>query len=108
MENRIVFKDWLEERGVLKDWIRARLEDGALDLDDDGGVVSSNPVDRDWILNAFTWSRTPRGDDGWHELHKKWRLALSDYHDVVEPGMPINDKLGLSLLLAELEDEDGT
>ena len=100
---KIVFKDWLEERGLLLPYIRNRL--GDLDCPYGKGLVhEDHPLN--WLFGAFYRSMTPEKLDFWSSVCTEWSRAL-DYGGA-EPGMPLNDSLALALLLAELEANDGT
>ena len=100
--DKLVFKDWLAERGCLRAFILNRLADD----DWDGASCPVEIYPSSWMGLAFKFSGVPEGYEYWENLRSDWR---ADYprHDEVEMGMPINDKLGMALLLAELEEDHG-
>ena len=94
------FKEWLSNRGLLEDYLRRRLEyvKGSSSTD-----LAEQPP-RMWIAQAFVFDT---GAGGWRNEDLVWRMDLAFYEYPPEPGMPLDDPLGLRLLLAELEEEHG-
>ena len=98
---KLNFRDWLEERGCLLPYVRARL------TDTDWGDSSSAPDIDDpetWMLKAFWSMSTLEGCTYWGAVDIAWGEALRSHAVKAVPGLPINDRLGMTLLLAELED----
>ena len=108
---KVNFREFLEDHGVLGEYLRNTLS---------SPNYSPDPEDPgNWLLEAFDWGLYDskwwsRVDDSWREcLMERTGCRIHDtfgghwkYPDAVEPGLPIGDKLGLSLVLAEeLEDE---
>ena len=107
---RVNFREWLEWRGFLDGYLRNRLES----MERNGWpyeVLMEDPYE--WINHAFKWERTPENHDYWEEASESWDAELlglpvsSDGDGRVDFGMPMNDKLGMTLLLAELEENNG-
>ena len=100
---KLNFREWLAGRGVLLEYVRNRVADREWSND------MSPKVDMPygWIDGAFWFSRM--GQDvnlKWIKLSGEWSEAL-DGGCAAVPGMPFNDKLGMTLLLAELEADNG-
>ena len=125
----LVFKDWLEDEGVLEEWLRLRVK--CLAGDGHSHVLEErcskgNDLHywsayegsfRQWIDEAFpeAWMDTGRR---WASLSRTWKdmfmykrtnvhTELLYVEPLPVPGMPLNDSLALALLLAELEAGDG-
>ena len=96
--DKIVFREWLAGRGVLLEYVRYRVADKEWS----NGMSPNTDIPESWIDGAFWFSRMdPEVDSKWGKLCGEWSEA-SEYRLAV-PGMPLNDQLGMSLLLAELE-----
>ena len=102
------FKKFLEDSGVLREWIELRLELM-------GGTRRWNELARgdpaSWLLlSAYNF---PSWYGRYNHLDQKWcalcgtSWALRKARVPVEPGVPLDDQLGLRMVLAELEKEDG-
>ena len=97
MRDRIVFKEWLEDHGCLREYIQCRIERPLVPRLTDSGMTPYN-----WVLDAFAWGRM-RDDWFWNEIHLDWREAIHKYGGEIVAGLPLDDPVGLALLLAELE-----
>ena len=98
----INFKDWLEEKGVLLEYVRYRVADPEWST----CMAPVEGIPNSWITSSFWFSKM--GIDvnvKWSRLSDEWVEACGGCRPVV-PGMPMNDKLGMILLLAELEAKD--
>ena len=100
--DKLSFRDWLSKQGILVKYLRNRvvsLSIGIWEFD----LVYDEP--RHWVSDSFRWAQTPEGHYFWDDINNKW----ADYASGggMEYGMPLDDALGLSLVLAELEDENG-
>ena len=105
---KIVFKDWLDERGLLSAFCRNRLN--ALgELDDNRWILRLDPgFPVYWLSRSFHFDTgMPGGRLAWSTAYKDWRLLVGRPDVQVEAGIPLNDRLGLTLMLAELEEDDG-
>ena len=118
--SRIVFRDFLKERGALEGYVRNRLwilkrvmGREPLPFMLTPVIIPSN-VTRYWVYRGFNWSRTPEGEEYWYDIDKAWKVingpedwkGLPRNGDTFEAGIPLNDALGLELVLATLEDGD--
>ena len=94
----VKFRKWLEDKGALAKYIRNRLcELAGTHHKSIGGEIT------DWFLVAFNWRESDEGGDYWRDLDHEWDQLLSLGRTSKDPGMPLDDPLGLSLLLTELE-----
>ena len=98
----IVFKEWLEEKGALADYTRNRLS-----MFGEPKYKAIAATGDDWLMGAFRWRTTRRGFDYWGELDNEWRNLIGWELAGADPGMPLDDELGMRLLLSELEDRNG-
>ena len=97
----LVFREWLEERGLLRAYVKYRAGDSDWDI----AVLSPVPeAPHTWMGLAFNKYDTDEGVEYWSNVEREWCASYSTYTCVKE-GMPLNDQLGMSLLLAELEAE---
>ena len=104
------FKEWLKERGLLAGYLRNRVDS----LERNAWPYEVLLVDpSEWINHAFKWEGTPEGHTYWRTVHRSWNNILDNLlvpggGDVrVEYGLPLYDKLGMTLILAEQEGKDG-
>ena len=99
----LVFGDWLDKRGILTAYVRNRVKDDDWEIN----ILAPDPeAPHTWMGLAFNKCDTPEGADYWVYAEREWCHAYNKYARV-EEGMPINDQLGMSLLLMELEEDDG-
>ena len=99
--DKLVFKDWLLERGLLGKWVAAYLSrDDSLWRYDAGAPGL-------WVSKAVGWSATEDGNKFWWERDQEWKTAVCDHGDPVISGLPMEDDLALSLICAEEEQLDG-
>ena len=100
---KINFKEWLAGRGVLLEYVRLRV------ADDDWGDSIAAPPEHDpskWISYAFTTTSAAASAVNWDDISYNWLNEVFSPSRKIETGMPMNDKLGMTLLLAELERDD--
>ena len=95
---KIVFKDWLRERGLLKKWLRNRLSCP------EWGVCGAHPAlarNTGWTNCAFKIGDTTEGRLFWDAVTDEWHEAVLGLDpDDVEAGMPLDDAVGLAAVLA--------
>ena len=108
MGRTLDFREWLESMGVLPEYIRGYLAGELVNWDD--AIADDYPMG--W-LNWQNWSTAgtvPRGAaclETWEEIEDSWdNQCQNGPFDEVVMGMPLEDKLGMALLLAELEERD--
>ena len=106
--NTINFREWLEGKGLLKAYIEGYLTEDVVDPDD---ITGESPMYwlnwKDWKV-AGTIPDVEGCSDTWRDIEDEWDvLYRKRVRDEFVMGMPMNDRLGMALLLAELEDEDG-
>ena len=102
-KSKLVFREWLKKRDLLVAYAKYRAADG------DWGLSELAPVPESphsWIGLAFNKYNTDEGVEYWADVENEWCADYSTYI-YVEAGIPINDQLGMHLLLAELEDVNG-
>ena len=103
-------KDWLRERGCLEAFARNRLSDD----DWEGDEAPDLDYPRGWIGKSFYGYRTvdPEYTEVyWSDLHLEWSAEVSKHLEcypdgAVVPGIPLDDRLGMSLFVAKLEEAD--
>ena len=102
----INFKEWLEERGLLDGYLKNRL--ASLELNWwPYEMLPTAPSE--WLNHAFRWSGTPEGHCYWDGVNGRWDAGLRRFQasDIaagrVEYGLPMDDKLGITLILAGME-----
>ena len=98
---KIVFKDWLEDQGCLRKYIQCRIERPLEDR-----LLGSGTTPYSWVVDAFEWGSMLE-DWFWNETHLDWRRTIHRYTGEIVAGMPLDDPVGLALLLAELEPDYG-
>ena len=105
---KLVFKDWLVEKGILAPFVRNMMAQHPCRLERSWEHLRGVPYL--WIDKAFFWRTTPEGYAFWKEKHVAWSDLLIQFKGAledVEMGLPMNDELGMVLLSAELEEERG-
>ena len=103
-DRRACLKTWLAARGYLEAYIRNTINhlarEGCVEP-----VDPSNPLC--WVDQSFDTAATPESAYFWSLIDYAWGLEVERAgKDAVEYGMPMNDQLGLALVLAELEGKD--
>ena len=94
----LTLKLWLRRSGVLAEYLRRRIDHLA-----SGNYFRLEGRDpRTWIGMAFPPTLADHGK--WNRLGDDWRRDVKVYPGEKEPGMPLDDPLGLALALAELEE----
>ena len=103
------FRKWLESLGVLTEYVRGYL---AGDL-----VHPYATVPETCPMTWLNWQHpdiahiVPEGSvsgETWEEIELSWdNLCQNGSFGEVVMGMPLTDKLGMTLLMAELEASDG-
>ena len=99
----VVFKDWLEERGLLVPFLRNML-DARDNRDWCARLNIETPLK--WVDKAFLWETTPEEHLRWAKTCEAWEFLVRDRNCPVEAGMPLEDDMGLRLMLAGLEEND--
>ena len=100
------FKAWLAALSILEEYIRNTV---AFDVErgEVGNWVEPSPdLPGSWVDYGFSWSDTPEGADFWLEIHHAWEDTVQGATKLgmeVEAGIPLEDKLGMAMLLADLE-----
>ena len=95
--SKVVFKDWLRERGLLAKWLRNRLicpEWGVC------GVVPALDRPTGWVNCAFDIGRAPEGRLFWDSVTEEWHDVVLSGDFGIEAGMPLEDAVGLTVALA--------
>ena len=101
---KITFRKFLEEHGALERYVRGRIRSM--------GYPSQAMLSLDkpyyWLMFAFNWNvvTDPPGFS-WCELDLEWGHLVIDGKTSGDPGFPLGDRLGLALMLTELEDGYG-
>ena len=105
------FKEWLRDHNCLEVFARNRL------MDDDWEGYEAPDLDdpRGWVGMSFYGERAADPDHDklyWANLHFEWSVAVGKFlqcypYGRVVPGMPLNDRLGMSLFVAGLEADYG-
>ena len=95
---KINFREFLEVNGVLLDYARAKLGPGFQ------GKELEVDKPRFWVSRAFDWMDNTPGYMEWAAVHDRWIAELREEVLTVEPGLPLCDRLGMMIFLAELED----
>ena len=103
---KLNFREWLEERGLLAGYLRNRL--AYLEYDWwPYEVLILDPYK--WTNHAFKWAGTPEGHCFWEGVNGRWDAVLRRFQAPdrgagrFEYGLPMDDKLGITLILAGLE-----
>ena len=100
---KVSFRKFLEDHGALEHYVRGRLR--LPEYHASSRLSPDKPYY--WTIFAFHWKvvLAPPGLT-WQALGLEWgELVLAGEVDS-DPGMPLFDRLGLTLLLSELEDCD--
>ena len=98
----IRFKEWLQKKCALAEYARNRL--GMFGKPNYAAITGKGD---DWFMGAFRWLTTRQGFDYWNDLNNEWKILICVELASADPGMPLDDELGLRLLLNELEGRDG-
>ena len=88
---------FLESEGMLGSYVEAALKD----MDTTFQHVW-NP--EHWVSDVFLWEIIMEDDKAISALNRRWLDLLAKSDGEPESGMPLDDELGLRLLLEELED----
>ena len=77
MNYKRLFFDFLRKRGTLELYKRNFKEYRNLHTFND--VFPRNNLNLDFIMNAFSWYRTPEGHCYWKSLHNEWAAFCYKY-----------------------------
>ena len=104
---KLSFRQWLRDRGLLVEYLRNRLNSLNHSWLEYGTLLEDPST---WINQAFSWKDSPEGFYAWSNTSHQWSSTLSAdtiTFSMVDPAIPLDDPMGLALLLAELEEENG-
>ena len=110
MKRKLVFRKWLDSFEILPAYVRAVISRDAEHVRRYGDWPRDpmSPAKPGvWLIEAFPWDWTPEGGRFWGRANDAWMESIRFaklYRIEIEAGMPIDDKLGLTLVLAELEE----
>ena len=102
------FKKFLEGNGILREYIELRLEFMSR-FGQWNEVARRDPSE--WLL--LTTNHSPEWYNCYSGLDERWcalcgtSWAFRKARVPAEPGMPLDDPLGLRLVLAELDEQNG-